>query len=195
MPGTCNGRTLGSFFIAIIFALMVLLPQETWAQAFKAGQVIEYRVRGAYPEVWERGTILRELEGGKQYLIRQKPSQFYPEGLEYAYSPNDLRTAKDAKPLEPVTGKTTPTTAPTPIPAPAPAPKPATTETPRTAPAPAVQGHGLLTKAEVIAYAKQIFGPGDAFANPQRDALLNQIRDLIKTRGVSFEMDTDFRIR
>jgi hypothetical protein len=53
-----------------------------------------------------------------------------------------------------------------------------------------------LTRAEVVAYAKQLFGPGDPFADgTRRDANLNRIRDLINERGVDFPADDTFKYK
>jgi hypothetical protein len=51
----------------------------------------------------------------------------------------------------------------------------------------------LLTRADVLAYAKQLFGPGDPFADSaKRESNLNTLRDYIKARGVDFVADTSF---
>lgn len=150
--------------------LLFFLAGPTLAQPYKPGEVIEYKVGGAVPERWERGVIIKELEGGKQYLIHEKPSQFFPEGPEKAYAPTDLRPAQK----------------PTATPKPATTPRPAGNQ-------PANAGTGLLSRDDVLAYAKQVFGPGDPFANSQRrEANLNQIRDHIKARGTSFLPDLQF---
>ena len=54
-------------------------------------------------------------------------------------------------------------------------------------------GKGLLSKADILAYARKVFGPGDPHADSaKRDANNDAIRDLIKARGTSFKMDLDF---
>lgn len=51
----------------------------------------------------------------------------------------------------------------------------------------------LLSKQDVIAHAKQVFGPGDPFADGNvRQVKLDQIRDFIKARGTDFLPDLDF---
>jgi len=53
-----------------------------------------------------------------------------------------------------------------------------------------------LTRAEVVAFAKQIFGPGDPFADgTRRDINLNRLRDHIKERGVDFPLDDNFKYK
>jgi hypothetical protein len=178
-------RPLCFRLLACLLLLVALSPGRLMAQGFKAGEAIEYKVPGSYPEVWERGSIIRELEGGKQYIIRQKPSQFFPEGSERAFYPADLRSVK--------AGATTTPTPPVNPPAPVKTPTPPANKPPAPAGAAIPAGQGLLTKAQVIGFAKQIFGEGNAFANPRREALLDQIRDLIKTRGVDFTLENDFR--
>ncbi len=196
MPCLSATRLAFSRFLVCLILLLALTPGRLVAQGFKPGEAIEYKVPGSYPEAWERGVVLREIEGGKQYIIRQKPSQFFPEGFERAMYPADLRSLKAGT----ATAPTPPVNPPTPAKTPAPpttipannppvamnAPPPA----PQVAPVPA--GQGLLTKAQVIGFAKQLFGEGNAFANPRREALLDQIRDLIKTRGVDFIGDNEF---
>ncbi|MFO0818203.1 MAG: hypothetical protein U1A77_09700 [Pirellulales bacterium] len=160
--------------------------------SFRPGQVIEYKVGTAVPERWEQGRIIRPLEGGKQYLIHEKPSQFFPEGPEKAYSPSDLRAMGGT----PSAGKRN---SPTPLDAPG---KSRSTSLGNLAGSLSnsgtrvnsnlAQGGGLLSRAEVIAYAKQVFGPGDPFADSNRREMnLNQIRDYIRERGTSFLPDLD----
>lgn len=151
---------------------------SAYAQQFRNGEVIEYKARGTYPPKWERGVFVRDLPGGKQYVIREKPNEFFPQGSEIAYPVDEVRRPGSAPAVAPATpGSTT-----TPAPAQAPAPRVA------------LPGGGLLAKEDVIAYARQTMGP-NPWNNPQRDAALAQIRDLINQRGVSFVKDDDFRAR
>ncbi len=170
-------------FFVRLFALIVVCSTAR-AQAFKPGDVIEYKAYGK----WEQGVIESELPGGRQFLVRRKPSEFYPKGETIAYSPDELRRPSAPTPPTPV--------APTPPPAP-PAPT-GKVESARPAPklpaAPPVTAHGLLSKEQVIAYAREAMG-GDPWGNPQRDAVLNRIRDHIKARGTSFSADADFTAR
>lgn len=134
---------------------------------FTPGEAIEYKVGTATPETWERGVIIKALDGGKQYLVRQKPSEFFPEGPERAYYPADLR--------RPVTGGPT-------------AKKAAGDATP--GPGAPARPTGPLTEEDVLAYARTVFGGGDRLTNegnPKRDQLAAQVRDYIKTHGVGFK--------
>ncbi len=162
-------------------ALVVLLAfaAAAHAQNFKPGDAVEYKVGGSTPPQWERGTIVKAYEGGKQYLVREKPSRFFPEGFEKTYAAENLRAPKDDK-----EAKDKPV-----------APKPGTTIAPPKAGAGVAAG-GPLTKAEVVAYAKSLFGSGDPFADgDKRDRNLNAIRDHIKARGVDFAADDTFKYK
>lgn len=152
-----------------------VLAQET----YKPGDPVEYRVRGSdSSETWERGVIVRSSEGGKQYIVREKSSKYYPEGFQRAYNPEDLRTPRKA------------------------ATDPKTAADPKSAvdskkaikvEPPADGGDGLLSKEDVLAFAKKTFGPGVPFADSkQREINLNTIRDHIKARGTDFVADTPF---
>ena len=72
--------------------LCCLPPGAALAQSCNPGERVEYKT-GAYPEKWDVGTCVRPLPGGTQVLIRQAPSQFYPEGSERAYAVGDVRPA------------------------------------------------------------------------------------------------------
>ncbi len=119
---------------------------------------------------------MKAYEGGKQYLVREKPSRFFPEGFEKAYAVEDVRKPKDEK-----DSKDKPA-----------APKPGD---PKTAPKKSETG-APLTKDEVVAYAKSLFGAGDPFADGEkRDKNLNALRDHIKARGAAFEADGTFKYK
>jgi hypothetical protein len=162
----------------ILFAFLVDAAHSVAAQDFSPGETVEYKVRGAFPAQWERGTVVRSLDGGKQYLIREKPNQFYPQGFEAAYNPGEVR------PLRTAASTNTPSPA---------APQPV-------APPPAIlglieNGAGLLSPDDIFQYSRALFGNGDPFAHPQRQAILDQIRDSIKARGTSFLPDLAFSNR
>jgi hypothetical protein len=65
------------------------------AQNFKPGDKVEYKAQ-SFPEKWETGTIVRDVPGYRQVIIRQAPSQFFPDGFERAYALNDVRLAGSA---------------------------------------------------------------------------------------------------
>ena len=179
----CTPTNYAHAFRGALLTLLVatITPMPLHAQSYQAGQMIEYKVRGAVPEKWEQGVIIRELPGGKQYLIHEKPSQFFPKGPEVAYAPEELRRPQPTGKTPDPAVKGNPTV-----------PQPPAADPTGKDPTPAPAGKGLLSKEEVLAYAKQLFGPGDPFAHPRRDALLAQIRDTIKTRGTNFLTDLAF---
>ena len=78
-----------SYTLAMLLGLVLGLGAQ--AQQFKPGDAIEYLSHGSYPPKWERGVFVSELPGGKQYAIREKPTQFFPEGSQIAYGVNEVR--------------------------------------------------------------------------------------------------------
>ncbi|HMO13132.1 MAG TPA: hypothetical protein PKD64_11530 [Pirellulaceae bacterium] len=185
-----------SFLRTLICGLAVVLitdwsPGDLSAQTFAPGETIEYKVGSTYPERWERGVIIREIDGGgtRQYLIRQKPNQFFPEGFEIAYNVSDLRKIETESPPKATDGinPSAPlvrgsSTAPTEH-----AGDSKTGQQAETADAPK-----LLSKEDILSYAATLFGEGDPFAHPRREELLNQLRDLVKARGTNFQADLEF---
>jgi len=99
-----------SYTLGIVFGIALALSAQ--AQQFRPGDVIEYKAHGTYPPKWERGVFVRETPSGKQYIIREKPNQFYPEGSQIAYSVDEIRRPGAEAPAA---------AAPAPTPAPAPA--------------------------------------------------------------------------
>lgn len=170
------------FLSVIVYSLplvSVCVANSTFAQDFKPGDAIEYKVGGVVPEQWERGVVIRLLVGGKQYLIHEKPSPFFPQGPEVAYALTDLRAPQKAKDPKP-DPRGMPGDPKSPI-------------TPKPSGEGPVTGTDRLSKDEVIAYVKQLFGPGDPFADgKRRDANILKIRDLIKSRGANFLPDDAF---
>lgn len=165
-------------FFLILPAAGFLLPvlSVTGQAQCKPGEKVEYKAQN-WPEKWEVGTCLKELPGGKQVLIREKPSQFYPEGFERAYALADVRpvqkaqeqAAKDDNPL-----RTEPPDKPKPNDAPA-----------RNEGANAAGG-AQMSQQDVLSFLKQRLGNGDPFMNPNRDRVLQQLREEILSRGVNF---------
>ena len=172
---------------------MTALPLVAAAQAYQPGDVIEYKVRGAWPVKWERGVFIRELPGGKQVLIHEKPSEFFPKGPEIAFDPLEIRRPGAPAPNPAVPGTKAPADPVGPLPLP---PRPrepkrggAEAALPRDCPA-----GGLMGKEEVISFAGATIG-ADPWKNPPRDENLARIRDCIRTRGASFTADADFDAR
>ena len=193
-------RRLSLFLV--ISALLALSPSAAWADDFKPGEAIEYKVRGAWPEKWERGVYIRALPNGTQVLIYEKPTEFFPEGFQIAFDPADIRRvgAVPAGETKPGGGVAAPR-----LPAPGPVPGGGAAPPPVIGPAgpgPQAQGPlprdcpagGLMGKEEAISFARAKIG-GDPWKNPPRDENIAQIRDCIRGRGTSFTADDDFRVR
>jgi hypothetical protein len=139
--------------------------------AQNSGDTVEYKAE-RFPEKWEVGTVVRPLPGGTQVLIREKPTQFFPEGFERAYSLADIRAVGQQPPV--------------PKAAPAPAAAAARPTAPAASPAAGAAG-GPMTQPEVIAFLRARLGDGDPFAsNPAREQALQQLRQEVLRRGVSF---------
>ncbi len=78
---------------------------------FLAGDKVEYKAQN-YPEKWLVGTFVRELPGGKQVLIREVPTEFFPEGFERAYALNEVRAPRAGSPPPPATSPKAPAATP-----------------------------------------------------------------------------------
>lgn len=152
--------------VAVLLGLGVVAAV---AQTFQPGQQIEYRRTGAAN--WEPGTIIGPTQDGRQYRVRQKPSQFFPEGAESVFSPNELRVPQAAQappaPQRPVVVQPAPTAGPVACPA-----------------------GGPMTEEDVLAYSRQVLGPNPW--GPHRDAGVARIRDCINRRGATFVSGRDF---
>ncbi len=173
--------------LAVIGSVAAFAAQ---AQTFQPGETIEYLDRGSWPHKWERGVFVRELPGGKQVLIRRKPTPYFPQGSEIAYEPENLRKPDATPPAGPAATAQAGGAAPGDAGAKA---APAAAK-PAPPPAPPILGAGLLSKEEVIAYARAQIG-ADPWKNPPRDDNLAKIRDLIRARGTNFSADADFSAR
>jgi hypothetical protein len=157
-----------------IFGILLSLTQLALAESpYRPGESVEYKVRGSYPEKWDQGRVIREYPGGSQYLIRQAPSLFFPEGPEMTYATSELR--------RPGTLVTAPT-------------QPAAARPERAAPTVASiekttlpMGDGLLGKEELIVYARRLIGDQPFADSSRREKALEQIRDTIKARGTDFQ--------
>ncbi len=167
----------------VCLAVMVAVCPVAQAQAFKPGDAVEYTAYGK----WEPGVVESELPGGRQLLVRRKPSEFYPKGDTAAYAPDELRRRQPEAAVAPTASPATPKTTP--------AASTASTA-PRATPIglPVADAAGLLTKEQVIAYARQTMGD-NPWGNSNRDAALAQIRDHIKAHGTTFSADADFVAR
>lgn len=164
---------------AATLLLFAFAASQVFAQNkdYTPGQKIEYKSSN-YPEVWEEATFVRPTPDGSQPIIRQKPSQYQPDGFQRAASWVDIRPLAAAKPVPPPV-------APVPPAAPPVAPGPAEDN------APAVDNGlagGLMTKAEVLAFLASL-GP-DPFQNPRREQVKKELAEMIKARGLDFRFST-----
>jgi hypothetical protein len=116
------------FRSGVVLVGCLLVPLAAWAQ--NPGDQIEYKAE-SYPETWEVGTFVRFTPSRQQAIIREKPSEFYPEGFQRAYDlPNIRPTSRPTAPAQPapaplVYRPAAPVIPPAPLPLPAPPPVPA----------------------------------------------------------------------
>lgn len=151
----------GCFLIAVATAAI--------AVAQKPGDKVEYKAQN-WPEKWEVGTIVKTLPGGTQVLIREKPTEFFPEGSEKAYALNEIRPIAKAPAKDPKT----------------PPPPPDNPRDDKKGPA-ADQAGGLqMSQQDILAYLRNGLGDGDPFRNPKREQVLKALRAEILHRGVNF---------
>ena len=175
------------------FALLVLAslfgPELVVAQAYQPGQQVEYKAQN-WPEKWEIGVFVRDLPGGTQMVIREKPTQFFPEGFERAYALAEVREAPPPELAQAQAQAPAPRPAPKAVPAPAGGARLAP-QTPRPAAgggggAGVGAGVGLMSQQDVLGFLKQRLGDGDPFMNPKREAVLQSLREEVMRRGVDF---------
>lgn len=185
----------------IAVATIVFASTAFAAESFKPGDIVEYPVGGTWPQAYAQGTVMRELPGGKQVVVRRK-NPYSPQD-DVAYAISELRRPQPAQPAAPNTAATPPNPAATPPPAlplpPATAQAPAATAAndapvPGVAGTPVPSGKGLLSKEQVIAYAREKMG-ANPWANANRDGVLSNIRDWVKSHGTNFVIDDDYKAR
>jgi hypothetical protein len=158
-----------------LFGILLLgLTQGAIADAlYRPGDSVEYKVRGSFPAQWAQGRVIREYPGGSQYLIREAPNLYFPEGSEVAYATSELRRPG------PMVAPSNVHTAPRPE---------TTTSTPVTLEKATIpMATGLLGKEELLAYARRLMGDQPYDDSSRRDKVLGQIRDTIKARGTDFQ--------
>lgn len=161
----------------LALGLLVLVSSAVAnAQGCKPGEKVEYKAQ-SWPEKWEVGTCVKELPGGKQVVVREKPSQFYPEGFERAYALDEVRPVQQAQEApaknEPPAQPNQPDT-----------PKP--NDAPNNERANAAGGPSM-SQQDVLSFLKQRLGDGDPFMNPKREQVLGELRQEILKRGVDFK--------
>lgn len=141
--------------------------------SYKPGQQIEYKAE-RYPEKWEPGAVVRMTPEGKQVIIRQKPSQFYPDGFQSAFSLEDVRPLTRPGSLKSETLQ--------------PNPQAGQLDDTKAEPKDAGggDGAGLMSQQDVLSFLQNRLGSGDPFMNPRREQALQELRKEILRRGVSF---------
>jgi len=140
------------------------------ALTFEPGEQLEYRAV-KWPEKWEVGTVVRRIPNGKQVLIREKPTEFNPDGFERAYDFAELRPLKTpgggdqaASCGDEMSGDTQ-------------------------APPTAAAG-GPMSQEDVLSFLRTRFAGVDPFRHPKREEILEQLRVEALRRGVSFRNET-----
>jgi hypothetical protein len=157
----------------LMFALCVFMPAAsaiTIAQDYKPGQKVEYKSQ-SYPEKWEVGTVEYLAPGGKQVIIREKPTEFFPQGNTRAYSLDEVRLLGQRGNQETATG-----------------------------PERQVQGtttraigedRGLMTAQEILALLQDRMGDKPfQLASSKREAIFKELGQTIMRRGVNFRYET-----
>jgi hypothetical protein len=164
--------TIILFLLTTCLTMLVATAADVNAQC-KPGEQIEYKAQN-WPEKWEAGTCVKELPGGTQVLVQEKPNQFYPEGFHRAYAVNDIRPVRQAeeKPAKPdaaplVDNKT-----------------PLRDAAKDEAPVDAKAG-GLMTREEILQYLKDRIG-SNPWTHPKKPQVVSELVDLIRGRGVDF---------
>ncbi len=162
--------------ILIMFAFCAFMaagPAPTNAQDYKPGQKVEYKAQ-SYPEKWDVGTVEHMAPGGKQVIIREKPTEFFPQGNTRAYSLDEVR------PLGQARGS-----------GPDPRVQDAKRDRPDDRTAARGQGIGLMTSQEILAFLQDRLGdnPFQA-ASSKRESTFKELGQTIMQRGVNFRYET-----
>lgn len=170
-------RMRAIFVIFAFCAFMAAGSAITNAQDYKPGQKVEYKAQ-AYPEKWEVGTVERMAPGGKQVIIREKPTEFFPQGSTRAYSLDEVRplgqernpgqgTAPGLKAQAAANnGRDDRTTA-------------------------IVEGSGLMTTQEILAFLQDRLGDEPfQVASSKRESTFKELGQTIMRRGVNFRYET-----
>lgn len=155
------------------------------AENYKPGDKIEYKVMGSYPERWEKGgTYVGATPGGSQPLIREKPSQFYPEGSQRAATWDSIRPMGRAVAKLAEAGQDEP----------GPDAKPERQE-PKIVPPADGKGNGnacgaMLTEDDILSFFQKKLG-NDPFRDPAyKEQVENEIAGRIRDCGVNFRYET-----
>ena len=159
------------FQITLLITVGVVLSVIVSAQPgqYKPGDKIEYKEMGTYPEKWETGTYVRSTPDGSQPIIREKPSQFFPEGSERAASWETIRPLAQ-KPKDPVKPKDDPQPNPKDVP-------------------PSDNGQGcaaVLTENDIAAYLEKNLGDDPFKDSRKKEQVEKDLAKMIRDCGVSF---------
>lgn len=164
-----RGMHLRRVFLFLTAGFVIVGASAALAMAQKPGDKVEYKAQN-WPEKWEVGTFVKVLPGGTQVLIREKPTEFFPEGSEKAYALSEVRPIAKA----PVNDPDTP---------PNPPDNPRDDE-PGRGDNPA--GGPQMSQQDILAYLRNRLGDGDPFRNPNRLRILEELRAEVLRRGVNF---------
>ncbi len=156
-------------FLLIAVCFLIAAASAVIAVAQRPGDKVEYKAQN-WPEKWEIGTFVKTLPGGTQVLIREKPTEFFPDGSERAYALNDVRPIAKA----PVNDPKTP---------PNPPDKPRDEEKATNVDQ---AGGPQMSQQDILTFLRNRLGDGDPFRNPKREQVLQQLREEILGRGVNF---------
>lgn len=156
-----------------VFALYMFLSAGSaiaGAQDYKPGQKVEYKAQ-SYPEKWEIGTVEHMTPSGKQVIIREKPTEFFPQGNTRAYSLDEVRPAGQRG-----------------NPATATAQEPQAQDTRTRA---MNEEGGPMTRQEILAYLQDRMGDKPfQLASSRREAIFKELGQSIVRRGVNFRYET-----
>lgn len=146
------------------------------AQEYKPGQKVEYKAQ-RYPEKWEIGTVEYMAPGGKQVIIREKPTEFFPQGSTRAYSLDEVRPlAQEGNRAQ----------------EPAPDPRARDERVDESGNrAPAGEGSGLMTTQEILSHLQIRLGDKPFQVDyAKREAIFKELARTIMRRGVNFRYET-----
>ena len=163
--------------VLVICAFMAAGSAITNAQDYKPGQKVEYKAQ-AYPEKWEVGTVEHMAPGGKQVIIREKPTEFFPQGSTRAYSLDEVRPLGQERNR----GQGTP---------PDPQVQAAANDRPDDRTTAIGEGRGLMTTQEILAFLQDRLGDKPfEIAYSKREAIFKELGQTVMRRGVNFRYET-----
>ncbi len=172
-----NGIFLRSVIVVSGMAFLAFNSATVFGQAdkYKPGSAIEYLDTSVYPPKWEKGVYVRATPGGSQPVIRQKPSEFFPEGSETATSWDKIR---------PVGPPPKPPAEPDPDPQPAPAEDAGND--------PPVDGActTMLGEDDVLTFLQKNLGNDPFKDSYKKERVENELAGMIRNCGVNFRYVT-----